>query len=326
MLENIECDLCGSANKKFLFKQKDIIHNVTSEEFSLVRCNECDLCYLCPRPNESEMSKYYSKEYNFYKQSGIFSKIINLLIPILIRFKFIIHLINYIPIKKLKEICILRIKPKIKYPYEFNSKTFFLDIGCGSGDSIHFWKDYYSVNNLSSKFNNIYAIEPAMEAYNSIKLPLKRKKQLLESFNSIKFNHIRMNWSLEHVHYPSKYFNFVRDNINDDGKFLLCIPNYDGLIYKIDEKNIEVPIHLFHFKYEDINKYCEKAGLKIIDFKTFSYPGMYFYSSKINDKFQSFKNITPLEAFNFNKSIKLFDKMGLGNDMIFVIKKINYSG
>lgn len=322
MNEQVDCDLCGSKKRQEILKQKDFIHNVSNEYFNLVKCSICSLNYLNPRPCIDDISKYYSKDYDFYTKNSFFKNLLNYFVSLLIKFRFILIIADFIPSLRIKRFIILRILPVIKYPFHFTTKTKFLDIGCGSGNNIHYWPNKYSVKNLYAKYKNIYAIEPSDTAFNNINLPLSQKKQFLESFEKIKFNHIRMNWSLEHVHKPSEYFNYISENLEKDGTFLLCIPNYNGIIYKVDPSSIEVPIHLYHFTYIDIKRYCEKFDLKIVFFKTFSYPGMFYFNSEVNEKFNSFKNLSPSGAYDFLKQISYFDEMGFGNDMIFVIKKL----
>ena len=61
--------------------------------------------------------------------------------------------------------------------------------------------------------------------------------------------------SLEHVHYPSRYFKFIFNHLKImNQESLICIPNYGGHIYKIDKSNVELPIYLYHFQYRDSPK------------------------------------------------------------------------
>ena len=43
-----------------------------------------------------------------------------------------------------------------------------------------------------------------------------------------------MNWSLEHVHYPSRYFKFIFNHLkNNESRALICIPNYGDIYIKL---------------------------------------------------------------------------------------------
>ncbi len=110
-----------------------------------------------------------------------------------------------------------------------------------------------------------------------------------------------MNWSLEHVHDPKKYFSFISDRLEESGYSLITIPNYDGLIYRIDKSNVELPIHLYHFKYKNIEDYCKIFDLEIKSFKTFSYASMFYYSSLVNKNFMNFHKFSLIQLKYFQK-------------------------
>ena len=96
-----------------------------------------------------------------------------------------------------------------------------------------------------------------------------------ESPNDARFDLIRMNWSLEHVHSPSRYFSFIRDHLTEQGVVIICVPNYDGLLYRMARDCVEIPLHLHHFREKDIENYCSASDLEIEQFQTFSYPSMF---------------------------------------------------
>ena len=108
---------------------------------------------------------------------------------------------------------------------------------------------------------------------------------------------------------------------NNQSKALICIPNYDGHIYKIDKANVELPIHLYHFKYKDILNYCEKFKLKIDLYETFSYASMYLFSASVNKKLNNFKNMSLYSMQKFQRELNEISKKNQGNDMIFLISK-----
>ena len=130
-----------------------------------------------------------------------------------------------------------------------------------------------------------------------------------------------MNWSLEHVHDPEKYFKFLRDHLEAEGKAIITIPNYSGLIYLMDKTHVELPIHLFHFKIRDIENFSNRFNLFINKYETFSFASMYYSASYINDNFKRFKEYSLIDLKLFQKNLKELDKFNLGNDMIIELKK-----
>ena len=63
MPEYTKCNLCGSSETKFLFQAADYEY-YPNEKFCLVKCPDCGLVFINPRPNQAEMAKYYPLEYH----------------------------------------------------------------------------------------------------------------------------------------------------------------------------------------------------------------------------------------------------------------------
>ena len=132
-----------------------------------------------------------------------------------------------------------------------------------------------------------------------------------------------MNWSLEHVHSPTRYFDFIAERLVTGGKAVITIPNYDGLLYRVAPDCVEVPIHLYHFRRLDILNYSRRAGLVEREFRSFSYPEMYVAAAAACPSLAgSFDGgLGVVEARRMQKMLARFDALGLGNDMLFVLEK-----
>jgi len=131
-----------------------------------------------------------------------------------------------------------------------------------------------------------------------------------------------MNWSLEHVHSPSEYFEFTASHLKEVGKAIVAVPNYNGLLYHLAKDCVEVPIHLYHFRMKDIVCYAEKFGLLIIEHKTFSYPQMFFYAANTFPRLKIFNSVTKISGTHFfQRILTKFESLDMGNDMIFVLEK-----
>ena len=62
-MEKVLCDLCRSNDSEVIVRQKDLLLNVTEDEFSIVRCRGCGLVYLNPRPDQNLLGSYYPPVY-----------------------------------------------------------------------------------------------------------------------------------------------------------------------------------------------------------------------------------------------------------------------
>jgi SAM-dependent methyltransferase len=61
--ELVPCNLCGSPNSTPLFRLRDYRLCVDDVEWQAVRCTECGLGYLNPRPTAEEIGRYYPRSY-----------------------------------------------------------------------------------------------------------------------------------------------------------------------------------------------------------------------------------------------------------------------
>ena len=50
-MEMVACDLCQSDQSDVVARQRDLLLAVTNDEFTIVRCRQCGLIYLNPRPS-----------------------------------------------------------------------------------------------------------------------------------------------------------------------------------------------------------------------------------------------------------------------------------
>jgi len=55
IMEHVNCNLCDSKEHKIFKKIND---------YQLVKCKQCGLVYLNPRPSQQEIKKEYSAEYH----------------------------------------------------------------------------------------------------------------------------------------------------------------------------------------------------------------------------------------------------------------------
>ena len=320
-METTCCDYCGNIESTLVARQTDKLHNTTDYVFNIVRCSSCGLHYTNPRPSADEIGRYYSTSYSFHgvpsrlriKATSIISKLAN---GPLAPFADIFPAIG----RKLAT----HVKPSIADPvamfYKLGQQGSFLDIGCGAGVSAHYW----GIDGALASYKRLFKVA-------GVEVSPRAREALLsadiESWPNIhdvpdnrKFGIIRMNWSLEHVHSPSRYFSFMSNHLIPGGKIIIAVPNYDGLLYKIAPDCVELPIHLYHFRPQDLTNYAKKYGFCVDSLVTFSYPDMFIAAAKANMLPASFAYHRTLKyARQFQLFLNKLDFVFWGNDMIAIL-------
>lgn len=324
-MESVVCDLCGSANTVAVAHQTDKLHRTTDKIFTIVRCVGCGLHYTNPRPSVAEIGRYYADDYAFHS------------VPSDLR-RFAERVATAIAngplgagadiVPRIGRRLARYVKPYIADPvrayYAAGGKGTFLDIGCGAGAHAHFWGKAGGLL-AYRRFSDVSGVEVAVRARD----PLHDAG--IEAWADIdavprerRFGMIRMNWSLEHVHAPSRYFAFIRDRLAPGGRAMIAVPNYDGLIYRLAGDCVELPIHLYHFRPVDLHNYATRHGLRISSLRTFSYPQMFVAAAQagmLSDLFESEPGLRG--ARTFQSALNRFAAASWGNDMIAIMSAAN---
>ncbi|QQR81391.1 MAG: methyltransferase domain-containing protein [Deltaproteobacteria bacterium] len=320
-METVECDFCGSTDAVNVTQQTDKLYHTTRELFNIVSCLKCGLHYTNPRPSVREMGQYYTSGYYYHLAPSRWSRYARL-IATKIANSIFAYIANLIPIISKRLAPLVRPKvsdPVLKY-YNEGGQGCFLDIGCGAGAKAHFWDEAGSLMSYR-RFTQVAGVEVGSHALESLTAAgVEAWKDIAEVPKERRFGVIRMNWSLEHVHSPARYFDFLRKHLIVGGQAIIAVPNYDGLIYRLARNCVELPIHLYHFRPADIQNYAARYDLQIINLCTFSYPEMFTVAAQAGLLPDVFKHQISLRATHaFQESLRRFDLANWGNDMIVVL-------
>lgn len=276
-------------NKRVYLTVKD--YTVSGETFGLYRDEKMDMLITFPKPNETDLHKYYESDDYISHTDGknsLFEKL-------------------YQYIKK------IALKNKINLLNELHpSKGKLLDIGAGTGDFLAYAKiDGWDIT----------GIEPSEKAK-----AIARKKDVnfAESTEVLKehsFDVITMWHVLEHVPNLEKQIKELKRLLKSDGTIIIAVPNFrsfDAKYYRRFWAGFDVPRHLWHFSKKAIKQLFLKEKMKVEKMVPMKFDA--FYVSLLSEKYKT-GSMNFLKAFYIGlKSNYKAKKRFQYSSLIYVIK------
>lgn len=284
------CPVCGKNTIIKYLDTKDYFF--TQESFSLSKCESCEFVFTNPIPKE--LSKYYeTEEYLSHnsKKGGVISKI-------------------YSSIRS------INIKRKFDLVSNYSSKGSILDIGCGTGELLSYFKnENWKTTGIEPNENarNIAISENGIDVLNEDKLSTLPSN----SFDVVSMWHV-----LEHVPDLNKRISEVSNLIKDDGTMIFALPNLnspDAKKYGKHWSALDVPRHLYHFTQSSFEKLITKHGLKLVHAEPMKFDS--YYVSMLSEKYLGNKLYLFSAFINGLKSNLKAKKNNNYSSMIFVVKK-----
>lgn len=155
-LEHVSCDLCNSSSYVEVYRKPDDRYWITNYTFSVVKCEDCGLMYLNPRPTQDSMAQFYPNNYHDNRNSEAFIQ----------RYDKQITFLPFLNNQKLLDIGCAR------GDFLSRVKTRFPEIECWGLDyystkvtnpEIHFIQSLMPVNDLKSDYFDIVTAWAVME-------------------------------------------------------------------------------------------------------------------------------------------------------------------
>ena len=305
-----KCDWCGSTRCSVIFQGKDLLMGKPGT-FQFVECDQCGLLRQNPRLNWDELSVYYEDGYSPH-----------------------VHQITKDQnSKREKFIDRYGLWKRVNFVSNNKSSGRWLDVGCGNGRILQ----------EASRWDkwDLYGLEPiaevARQTQEKLNIPIyPHTFEQLEVSKDTKFDIITMWDVLEHLPSPTQSIERVSNLLNDNGVFILSIPNYQSIDRKIFGKywiGYDLPRHLYVYPHDILRQMFEKVGMRLVKSKCIAgthaafFLSLKFYNqaaqSRIlkkvlekGDRYIPWKILTLLPFW-------LVDKFKLSTNITFVAKKIS---
>ena len=231
------CPLCGAASIKKVLTAKD--HTVSGETFEIWECSACTGRFTQDVPTLPNIGRYYRSE-NYISHTNTSRGLVNKLY----------HRVRKITLKQKRNL--------IKKVTGLDTGHL-LDIGAGTG----FFAE--AMRKAGWKVTGLEPDEAARKRAREMNIVLNDVKDLF-SLPPASFNAITMWHVLEHVHDVHGYLSQINKLLQNDGRFIVAVPNYisgDAKLYAEHWAAYDVPRHLYHFSPAAMKGLLQKHGFTV---------------------------------------------------------------
>jgi SAM-dependent methyltransferase len=275
-MEMVSCILCGSSRSTQFLTQRDLNLARNETEFTVVRCGDCSLLYLNPRPTPSEIRNYYPPEYYSLDEAHqprkidrVFKRLSNAL-----KKGIMVEFYGYPPppgmsttrlVSALRRLILwpeywhLKVAGRDIIPFQDEGRI--LDVGCGPGKVMRVLRDRgWDVHGVD--FSSV-AVEHARARWglNVTCGDLQQAHYKDDYFDVVMFNH-----SLEHMYNPLGTLHEAYRILKPGGLLFVTLPNagsFEAWLFGRWWVHWDVPRHLYHFTYETMSRLVEQAGFRV---------------------------------------------------------------
>lgn len=261
------CPICESDQFEPFLRCED--YTVSRETFQIVNCKNCGFKFTNPRPEESQLGKFYKSE-EYVSHSNTNKGFINS---------------TYQSVRK------YTLLKKLQLISKYFKTGKILDIGCGTGEFLNTCKN--------AKWITI-GIEPDNDArqmaIKNFELDVRDESEL-KNLSDQSFDVISMWHVLEHVPKLNERIEELKRLIKPNGIIIIAVPNCDSLDAKIYTEfwaAYDLPRHLYHFTPKDIESIFRKHSMKVFRILPMIFDS--FYVSMLSEKYK-FGKINYARAF-----------------------------
>lgn len=241
------CLMCGSDRATLLFRQTDRLYGTTSKQFGIVRCGECGLMRLDPRPEGEELAGYYPPNYWFAPDGSLVARLEELYRRTVLRghVRFVARALR-----------------------SSEARGPLLDVGCGGGLFLGMMRQRgFRVVGLDT------SREAAAVAWQRHQAPAVVASLEHAPFRAGTFAGITMSHVLEHLPDPCAYLSAAHRLLAPGGRLVIFVPNAASLQFALLGRRwngLDVPRHLFDYRDRDVERILERMGFEVVRRSYFS--------------------------------------------------------
>jgi SAM-dependent methyltransferase len=253
-MENVDiCEACGNASPSLLYTSHDRVFGLPGE-FPILKCPECGLHWVSPRPDEEEIGAYYPAAYDAYQFST--SPTPGSQAP---------------PRKPLarrmaKVMLGWALLPLLEWFY--GRKTYQLP-RLPAGKALEFgFGEGKVLARLKEAGWDAHGVERSAECVANARDNLGVSAIGIEQWDDsaeAEFDLVCAFHVLEHHHHPLDLLTKFRSVMKDDGTLVVEVPNARSFDYRVFRSGavLHTPNHLYHYNEKNLRLLFKKAGFRV---------------------------------------------------------------
>ena len=305
-LTRANCCLCERDDAEKIGAGEDFEYRTSLDEFSAMRCRNCDLVFLNPRPALSEFERIYPPDYHAFEFSEK-------------EFGFVFNVRRRLEARRLLNWC-----------KDLPDDACVIDIGCGDGFHLELLKDF---GVKTWQLEGVDADERA--ASMAEKKNLKIHCGTLETLRLPKdfYDLALLIQTVEHVADPVQLIRDARSILKPGGRVVIVTDNTDSLDFRLSKRRhwggYHFPRHWNLFNPKTMRRLAEKTEMEVENLTTQVSPVNWVYSirNRLTDRqapnwlVEQFSLKTPLSLGAFTVFDALHNFFGRGALLNAVLKR-----
>lgn len=280
--ESVPCPLCDAEKAKLAFTSTDIQFG-GAEKFQFVKCTECGLYYMNPRPVADCIGRYYPGNYYSYSNApdkrplGYSWKPSGPTTQVAVKQALSNQRVGYQIYRMLKLLksAASRITPGVSQAIRLGSPVSepgrILDIGCGAGQFLDSMK-LAGWETWGIDISDDAARTAASHGHCTMQGDVTKVDLPANHFDAVRLWH-----TLEHVHEPVRVLEAARKCLKPGGSLIVGVPNVKSLPARWFGRywmGWDIPRHMWAFSPTTLRRITEKSGYRVTGIWTYSMPIM----------------------------------------------------
>jgi SAM-dependent methyltransferase len=251
--EEIGCPVCSARKAELVFVGRDRLF-WRAGVYPLVRCRDCAMLYVNPRPTVAALGAHYPSNYFAYALP-------NEVPPV---FRPLLHWFT-------RGISLRRIRYLEAVTGKLGANARVVDVGCGINSLLYWLRRVRGCEGIGVDMN------PAMSAWVKEHLGMRVEQGTLEQvhFEDGKLDVVFMTEYLEHEPDPRAVLREARRILAPGGHLAIEIPDPTGWPARLFRSlwwNLDVPRHLVFFGPDSLARLLDECGFELVRTRRFGLP------------------------------------------------------